>query len=677
MGEIAVLDAPARTIRTGPIGRLSRRIDYLNERTFAFLMFIPAVLLVALVALPPIGAVFGMSMFRIELLREGPTRFIGLLNFSRITDDANFVASIPRTVLFAAGTTVITVPLAVATAMLLNRARRSAGVLTVALLLPWAIAPIVTGFFWRFMFQPSFGIVTDIVRGLGITDGPVAWLQDPGKAMFIAILATAWRSAPLLALIILASLKAIPQSQYRAAIMDGATGWQAFRSITLPSIRNTVFIATILQIIVSLQVFDVLFQLTKGGPGFETTTVAYYIYQSAFERLSLGFSAALAVFLTVVIVIFSLLAALAGRRRRARPMVEPADAIGTGRLQLPATAPRAAGAVLVDATDPDPAADPAGIGPGEPEPPLRLEAPAPVGTPATVRDTALTPIELRPRRRILPGPVRSGTRRLAAALLIVWSAGPTLWILIASVQPESAITSSPLRLDPALTFLHYGEIFTSPEWISSFQVSLVVSVASALLSLVFGSLAAYPLARLRLPRKNLLLALLMFTYTVPALALAIPLLFVYNKVGLTDTVAGLIIANVAFCLPLAIWLLRNIFESVPAALEGAARMDGCSRLGTLFRITIPSAAPGIAATGLLLLISVWNEFLFAVVLGNHGAVTITRRIGYINSPTGIGGEPPYAYQAAAGVVAVLPVVLLVMIFHRRISSGLSDSYIKG
>ena len=255
--------------------------------------------------------------------------------------------------------------------------------------------------------------------------------------------------------------------------------------------------------------------------------------------------------------------------------------------------------------------------------------------------------------------------------------GPTLWILIASLQSEGAITSSPLRLDLIPNFTNYREILTSKEWISSFQVSLVVSVGTTVIGLVLGSMAAYPLARLRLPGKNVLMALLLFTYTVPALALAIPLLFVYNKVGLTDTVVGLIIANVAFCLPLAIWLLRNIFESVPVALEGAARMDGCSRLGTLFRVTIPAAAPGIAATGLLLVISVWNEFLFAVVLGNHGAITITRRIGYINSPTGIGGEPPYAYQATAGIVAVLPVVLLVMIFHRRISSGLSDSYIKG
>jgi ABC-type sugar transport system permease subunit len=598
-------------------------------------MFIPAGLLVALVALPPIGAVFGMSLFRIELLRDGPSRFVGLRNFQLMADDSNFVASIPRTMLFALGATALTVPLALATAMLLHKAKRSSAFLAVTLLLPWAIAPIVTGFFWRFMFQPSFGVVTDILHEAGIVHGPVAWLQDPGKAFTIAILATGWRSAPLLALIILSALKAIPNSLYRAATMDGATGWQAFRSITLPAIRNTLFIATILQIIISLQVFDVLFQLTHGGPGLETTTVAYYIYDSAFDHLSLGYSAVLALFLTAVIVVFSLLAAFAGRRRAARLEVTDGD---TEVVRLQVTADQ------LSASDPVLSARP----------------------------------KLRARRRnLLPLPARKGLRGVAAAALIAWSIGPTLWIVIASLQPEGAVTSVPLRLSAALDFNHYREIFTSAEWISSFKVSLIVSVGSTVIALLLGAMAAYPLARLRLPGKNIVLALLLFTYTVPALALAIPLLLVYNKVGLTDTIEGLVIANVAFSLPLAIWLLKNIFENIPEALERSARMDGCSRVGTLFRVTIPAASSGIAATGLLLLISVWNEFLFAVVLGNHGAVTITRRIGYINSPTGIGGEPPYTYQATAGVVAVLPVILLVIAFHRRISSGLTESYIKG
>lgn len=628
--------------RRGVLGRVSRRIDYWSDRRFAALMFVPAGLLVLLVAVPPIGAVFGMSLFRIELLRDGPNRFVGLSNFQRITSDANFVASIPRTVLFAAGSTVITIPLALGTAMLLNKARRSSAFLAVALLLPWAIAPIVTGFFWRFMFQPSFGLVTDLLHRAGIVHGPVAWLQDPGKAMFIAILANAWRSAPLLALIILSALKAIPHSLYRAAAMDGAVGWQAFRAVTLPAIRNTLFISTILQIIISLQVFDVLFQLTRGGPGLETTTVAYYIYDSAFNHLSLGYSATLALFLTGVIVVFSLLAAFVGRRRKARP--EVSDEGDLERLAVPV-----------------------------------------VGSPAQAIGSdgveGLTQtrgrIVSRRRRRTLPQPLARVAAVVGAGLLILWSVGPTLWILIASLQPEGAVTSSPLHLDATLDFSHYREILTSSEWLSSFQVSFIVTIATTLISLLLGSMAAYPLARLRVPGKNVVLALMLFTYTVPALALAIPLLLVYNNVGLTDTVEGLVIANVAFSLPLAIWLLKNIFENVPDALERSARMDGCSRIGTLFRVTIPAASSGIVATGLLLLISVWNEFLFAVVLGNHGAVTVTRRIGYINSPTGIGGEPPYTYQATAGIVAVLPVVLLVVIFHRRISSGLSDSYIKG
>ena len=620
------------------MARLSRRIDYLSERKFAMLMFIPAGLLVALVAIPPIGAVFGMSLFRIELLRDGPDRFIGLANITRMTSDSNFTASIPRTMIFALGTTVLTVPLALATAMVMHRAKRYSAVLAVALLLPWAIAPIVTGFFWRFMFQPTFGIVTSILHGLGIVDGPVAWLQDPGKAMGIAMLATAWRSAPLLALIMLAALKAIPSSLYRAATMDGATGAQAFRAVTLPAIRPTLFIATILQIIISLQVFDLLFQLTRGGPGLETTTVAYYIYNAAFTNLSLGYSALLALFLMVVIIVFSLVAAYLGRTRTPKSEISEGD---LAQLNL--------GGVVTA-----PGSSDSSVAGG-------------------VRSAPL------PRRSVrhLPAPVRRAGLAVSVALLVIWSVGPTLWILVASLQVEGAVTSSPPALSLVPNLTHYKELFTSAEWISSFRVSLIVTIASTLITLLLGVMAAYPLARLTVRGKNVVIALLMFTYTVPAMALAIPLLLVYNKLGLTDTIRGLVIANVAFTLPLAIWLLKTIFENVPIALERSARMDGCSRLGTLFRVTVPAAMSGIVATGLLLIISVWNEFLFAVVLGNHGAITITRRIGYINSPTGIGGEPPYTYQAAAGVVAVLPVIILVVIFHRRISSGLTESYIKG
>ena len=162
-------------------------------------------------------------------------------------------------------------------------------------------------------------------------------------------------------------------------------------------------------------------------------------------------------------------------------------------------------------------------------------------------------------------------------LLLAWSAAPTLWIIIASLQPESAVTSIPVSLTADLNFANYSAIFRSPEWLSSFQVSLEVTLGTTFATLLIASLAAYPLARLNLPGKNVIMGAPIFTYTIPAIVLAIPLLLLFNHLGLTDTVLGLIVANVAFSLPLAIWLLRNTFQSVPKALESSARMDGCTR----------------------------------------------------------------------------------------------------
>ncbi|MEV0129664.1 ABC transporter permease subunit [Dactylosporangium sp. NPDC050688] len=625
--------APARE---GMARRLSRRVDRLSDRRFALLLFVPAAVLIGMIVLPPIAAVFVMSLYRIELLKDGPTRFLGLDNITRMFNDSFFVDSIPRTLWFAVGTTVLTIPLALATALLMNRRSRFETPLAVALLLPWAIAPIVTGFFWRFIFQPSFGLATQVSNGLGLTEGAVPWLQEPTTALVLAMIATAWRSVPLLALIILSALKAIPSQLYRAARMDGATPWQAFRSITLPSIGPTLLIATILQIIVSLQVFDLLFQLTRGGPGFETTTITYYIFTAAFDNLSLGYSAMLALFLMLIIVAASgaTLYLRSGRVLRRRQAKESAD-------------------------------EPAGR--------LRLDAAA-----RSDQSPQEWPEDPRKRRRwTLPPAVRRVGSTVAIGALLVWSIGPTLWIVLASLQPESAVTSVPLDLTARLDFSQYADILTNDKWLSSIWVSLQITVGSTLLTLLVGALAAYPLARLDLPGKGAAIAVLMFTYTVPAIVLLIPLLFIFNALNLNDSVIGLIVAHVAFGLPLTIWLLRNIFASVPPALEASARMDGCTRMGTLFRVTIPSASAGLAATAILLLISVWNEFLFAVVLGNQGAVTVTRRIGYINSPSGTSGEPPYTYQAAAGIVAVLPVIVLVILFHRRIRSGLSEGYLKG
>src|SRR5207302_10015325 len=172
----------------------------------------------------------------------------------------------------------------------------------------------------------------------------------------------------------------------------------------------------------------------------------------------------------------------------------------------------------------------------------------------------------------------------------------------------------------------YTRILQDPQWHASLVVSLLTAVLTTVFVIMLASPAAYALARFQLPGKRGILAILIFMQMVPAIVMAIPVLKIFQILGLTDTVAALVIVNVAFWLPLVTWLLRNFFSEVPVALERAARIDGCSRLGTLFRVTVPAARPGIAAAAILILIGTWNEFLFAVILGNRNAVTITRLV---------------------------------------------------
>ncbi len=221
-------------------GRVSRRLDRLSERSFALLVSIPSLLLIALVVLPPTLAVFGLSLFRIELAKDDAVPFVGLNNYIvRLPADKEVLEAIPRTLFFAALSTAVTLPLALVTALVLNRAFRGVSIFFMAVLMPWAIASVVAGIFWRFIFDTQFGIVNGILIGLGFIEEPINWLQNTTQAVAIALVAQAWRSVPLLAVLLLAALRTIPGTLYRAAKMDGATAWEAFRFITLPAIKPT------------------------------------------------------------------------------------------------------------------------------------------------------------------------------------------------------------------------------------------------------------------------------------------------------------------------------------------------------------------------------------------------------------------------------------------------------
>lgn len=626
-------------VLSGAAGAASRRLDRLGSGRFALVVFIPGAVLVGLFLLIPIASAVGMSLFRIQLAKDSLTPFIGLRNFTLLPADAGLLGAVPLTIAFSILTTAIVVPVSLATALFLDRNARLIGVLGVLMLLPWAVAPIVTGTYWRFIFQSQFGLMTALANLVGLADGPVDWLGDPTTAVVIAAMASAWRVVPLFTLIILAALKSIPRAQYAASKVDGADAWQRFRFVTLPALRATLLIVAVLSVISTLQVFDVLYTLTRGGPGTSTTVVIYHIFKTAFEQLNLGYASAMALFLTGIIALCTLFLVVF-RRRRGR-VTSRADAPFDEQFRVGDLAAALAAA--------------------------RAESPSP-----------------NPRVRInVPSWVGRLTLIVGGILLLVWSLGPIAWMALASVQPESAVTSIPFALTFDLRISNYTDLFLntgrfqSLRWLDGLWVSLQVATLTALLTVALSALIAYPIARLRIPGKGIVLGVLLATQMVPAMVLAIPVLVIFQRLDLVDTVTGLVLVNTAFSIPVAVWLLKNVFDQAPKSLEAAARLDGCTRLGSLFRVVIPACRAGIAATAILILIGTWNEFLFAVVLGNNDAVTATRLIGLIQTGTGPSGAPPYTLLAAAGLVATLPCIVLVALFHRRISGGLAEGYATG
>ena len=412
----------------------------------------------------------------------------------------------------------------------------------------------------------------------------------------------------------------------------------------MPAIRNSLAVVIVLSIINSLQLFDVLYTLTGGGPGRQTTVMSYYIYLRAFTSLSLGYSSALAVVLLAMIVLASssLLLLRSRGRRRSDAAADVDDLESAQPLPFARTTSRRGAAAALPRWEPD------DIGEG--------------------------------RRRRLPSWVGRLAFGVGVTTLLAWLLLPILWVAIASVQPESAVTQAPPALQPTFNLDWYAYLLGNPRFTGALWVSISLSLIVMVATIAIASLAAYPLARYQVPHAGKIMGVLIFTQMVPELVLLIPVLLIYNQfaevVRLRDTVPGLALINVAFWLPLIIWLLRNYFGEVPRSIEQSARIDGCSRLGTLFRVTIPAARSGIAAVAILLLIGTWNEFQFAVVLSDSNAVTITRRITDVQAINPAFGVI-YTEEAAAGILAVLVPIILVIIFNRRLVRGLTEGFGKG
>ena len=267
------------------------------------------------------------------------------------------------------------------------------------------------------------------------------------------------------------------------------------------------------------------------------------------------------------------------------------------------------------------------------------------------------------------------------ALLFVYV--PVAWLVISSVSSRSELLSTPIHWIPQQpTLQNYISILFPSQGTSevarTFRItllnSLMVASSVTVIALVFGSLAAYALIRLRFPFRQTLLIGILGTRMIPEISLVIPLYLFATRFGLFNTPVILIITYLSFALPFAIWLMAAFFDTIPVELEDAARMDGCNRLEILWKIIMPISAPGLVSTGLFVFLTAWDEFFFALILTSTvSAKTVPVAIAEFTGRyvVDVGG------MMTGGVLAAIPPVLLSLIFQRYIVSGLTAGAVKG
>jgi multiple sugar transport system permease protein len=267
------------------------------------------------------------------------------------------------------------------------------------------------------------------------------------------------------------------------------------------------------------------------------------------------------------------------------------------------------------------------------------------------------------------------------ALLFVYV--PVAWLVISSISSRSELLSTPIHWIPQHpTFQNYINILFPSQGTSevakTFRItlwnSLMVATSVTIIALVFGSIAAYALIRLRFPFRQTLLIGILGTRMIPEISLVIPIYLFATRFGLFNSPIILIITYLSFALPFAIWLMAAFFESIPVELEDAARIDGCTRLETLWRIILPISTPGLVSTGLFVFLTAWDEFFFALILTSTvSAKTVPVAIAEFTGRyvVDVGG------MMTGGVLAAIPPVLLSLLFQRYIVSGLTAGAVKG
>jgi len=289
------------------IGRPARRRrrSGLSERRLAAAMLSPSLIVIALVAAYPIGYAIWLSLNQYSVRVPGLSRFVGFDNYTAALKSADFWSAVKVTFLFTAISVVLELVIGLAMALAMHEGFRGRSVLRATVLVPWAVLTVGTAILWRSIFEPDLGFANSVLSSLGLPGAHTVWLGSKGYAFAVMVFADVWKTAPFMALLLLAGLQVIPEDVYEAARVDGATAWQRLTKITLPLLRPAILVALIFRTLDALRIFDLPFVLTQGANG--TTTLSLYAYQQLTQNRLIGPGSALAVLTFVIVMAVSFL----------------------------------------------------------------------------------------------------------------------------------------------------------------------------------------------------------------------------------------------------------------------------------------------------------------------------------------------------------------------------------
>lgn len=624
-----------------------------------YIFIFPALFMLGTIIAYPFLRAFYTGFTRTTSLEIGP--WIGLTNYVNLYNDPFFWDSVRISLTYTISAVVLKFFVGMIAALLLNRMTRFATIFTALVMLPWIMPEVVRAITWKGLLDPIYGMVNPLLKDLGLITTSIPFFGTPELALPSVILVNLWAGIPFFTLLLVAGLKAIDKEQYEAAAIDGASGWRQFLHITLPGLQYVILVETLLSFIWTFNGFTQVFLLTGGGPLGSTKMYTIFAIEAARSfRIGTAVASAMAMVpLLVILIIILGRNVLATQTGRSAHSAAEQNMSLFGLLSWPFRMIISLFGAIFWLVNNAIEGILDGIGSAiRKNRPLSYDAHA----------SAMRAKAARRRVNIIAGVV--------LAVLLLFELFPFYFVFITSFKHEAQIVSFQSLYYPDPWTLDQYEKLLGPtrNFLAWMRNSVIISTVTPLVSTIVASLAAYSLVRLNWRGNRFFSSAVFAAYLMPGVLLVISIYQIFAKVGLTNSLLGLMIAYSTFALPFAIWLMMGYYASIPKELEDAGLIDGCNRFQVFWRIVLPLTKPALMAIFLFGVTNAWHEYLFAYILiSKQSLMTLPVGLGMMI----IGDVQPWGELTGASMIMAVPVFILYSVGQKFMVAGLTAGAVKG